>query len=215
MRVALPVAAIFSLACGTSGTSPGGPDAESPKEAEAATPSPCAELDPSGSLTTFDGQPCGWALRPTSDAGVELVHSTLSPTSRAGETPPPCGLLPCTYRGVETPAGPLVVVEVADAHSEAPSGVWLGVVQGDRLAFVDLWEDAGDAVVDAGITIGPAHALAPFDCEGTIALFAEARLPGASRVPAPASLLTREGAVADEATTVQRARCEPLRIGLP
>lgn len=204
-----------ALACGTGGSAPGTPDAEAPEELEDDAPSPCSELRIDGALAAFEGKPCPWALRPSADAGVELVHSTASPTSTPGETPAPCLSLPCSFRGVETPLGPMVIVEVADAGSEVPAGVWLGFVQGETLSFVDLWDDAGDPVMDDGIAIGPAHALTPFDCEGRLALFSAPRLPGAAAVPPPASLVGREGAVDAQAGALRRERCETLPLALP
>lgn len=216
-RVVLVAALSWAaLACGTSGTSggaPGEPEAEAPEPPS--TPAPCGDLETRGALAVFDGRPCPWVLRPMGDARVELVHATTAASTRAGEVPPPCTSLPCTFRGIETPLGPLVVVEVAGAGSEVPSGVWLGWIRGDSLSFVDLWDDAGDPVMDDGIEIGPAHALAPHDCEGTLALFATPRVPGAATVPAPASLLGREGTLDASGGEVQRERCDPLRIGLP
>jgi hypothetical protein len=213
-RCALAIVAWAAVACGTSGGSPGTPEAESPTESETKPVVPCGEVSPIGALATFDGTPCAWTLRP-SDAGVELVHSTPSPTTRNGEMPEPCESMPCTFRGVDTPAGPFVIVEVAAADSEVPSGVWLGVVEGEALSFVDLWEDAGDSIVDDGIDLGPAHALAPFDCEGTLALFAHPRIPGARAVEAPTALRAREGALDPSAGTLQRERCDALPLNLP
>lgn len=161
----------------------------------------------------FEGQPCGWALRTGADSAVELVQSTKTPSRRVGTVPPPCEAGTCVYRGIDTPLGPVVVVEVAGVESEVPTGVWLGLVEGDQLRFVDLWEDAGDPVIDEGIALGPAHTLAPFDCEGSLALFAQPRIPGAEVMPAPSSLVAREGAVSGDA--VQRVRCDALPVGLP
>ena len=129
--------------------------------------------------------------------------------------PAPCETMPCSVRGVETPAGPMLIVEVGGAESEMPAGVWLGVVLGQQLRFIDLWDEGGELVVDDGVSLGPAHTLAPFDCEGVVALFAESRLPGAQDVPAPESLRSREGAVADGGPDVVRARCESVSVGLP
>ena len=214
-RAVASAALTLVVACGTSGGgSPGTPEAEAPSDRDVGRPSPCGEVDSAGALTTFSGSPCAWTLRPGADAGVELVHSTKMQTRSAGEMPLPCETLPCSVRGVETPAGPVLIVEVRGAESEVPAGVWIGVAAGEHLRFVDLWEEAGDVVVDNGISLGPAHALAPFDCEGAVALFAEARLPGAEAVPAPVSLHEREGVIGSEAS-VGRTHCEPLWVGLP
>lgn len=212
--LAIVAVAVATFACGTSGGSPGAPEPESPTQPEVKAAAPCRDISPIGALAMFDGSPCSWALRP-SDAGVELVHSTVSPTTRSGELPEPCESLPCTFRGEDTPVGPFVVVEVPASGSEVPAGVWLGVVLGETLSFVDLWDDAGDPVVDDGIDLGPSHALAPFDCEGTLALFVQPRVPGARAIEAPAALRAREGAVGPGVDDVQRSRCDPLPLRLP
>ena len=215
-RAAASVALALVASCGTSGGgSPGTSKAEAPEDREVLAPSLCGDVDLLDALATFSGSACAWTLRPGNDANVELVHFMKTQTRSAGEMPAPCESLPCNVRGVETSAGPLLVVEVGGADSEVPAGVWLGVALGEQLRFIDLWGEAGEVVVEDGISLGPAHTLAPFDCEGSVALFAAARLPGAKAVPAPASLLRREGAVADEAAAVTRARCEPLPVGLP
>ncbi|MCR9163174.1 MAG: hypothetical protein ACE37F_33405 [Nannocystaceae bacterium] len=202
------------MACGTSGGSPGTPQAESPTETEVDTVPPCAEISAVGALAAFAGSPCPWTLRPTG-AGVELVHSTVPPMTRSGVMPEPCESLPCTFRGVETPVGPFVIVEVPGSGSEVPAGVWLGTVEGETLSFIDLWADAGEPVIDDGIELGPPHALAPFDCEGTLALFVQPRIPGARGLaPAPA-LRDREGPVASSAGALDRTRCEALPLHLP
>lgn len=216
LRAVVFVALVLVAGCGTNGGgSPGTPQAEAPEDRDVLPPSPCGDVDLIGALATFSGSPCTWTLRPGSDAAVELVHSTKTQTRSAGEMPPPCETSPCSVRGIETSTGPLLVVEVGGTESEVPAGVWLGLALGEQLRFIDLWEEAGDVVVDNGISLGPAHALAPFDCEGNVALFAQARLPGARAVPAPASLLSREGAVANDAADAIRERCEPLPVGLP
>lgn len=216
MRRAVAFVLALVAACGTNGGgSPGTSNAEVPEDRDVLPPSLCGDVDSLDALATFSGSVCAWTLRPGNDAIVELIHSTKTQTRSAGEMPPPCESLRCSVRGIETSAGPLLVLEVGGTESEVPAGVWLGVALGEQLRFIDLWGEAGDVVVDDGISLGPAHALAPFDCEGSVALFAEARLPGAKAVPAPASLRRREGAVANEAAAVTRARCEPLPVGLP
>ncbi|MBV1857971.1 MAG: hypothetical protein KUG77_06125 [Nannocystaceae bacterium] len=210
------VALALIAGCGTNGGgSPGAPEAEAPLDRNEVPGSSCGDIDPDGALATFSGSPCGWTLRPQDDGTVELVHSIKTPTRSAGVMPLPCETLPCSVRGLETPVGPVLVLEVRGLESEVPAGVWLGVVLGNSLRFVDLWEDAGAVVVDGGISLGPAHALAPFDCEGTLALFPEARLPGGAAVPPPVSLQRRAGALASEAAAVSRGRCELLWVGLP
>lgn len=215
-RAVASVALALIAGCGTSGGgSPGAPEAEAPLDRDEVPRSSCSDIDPVGALATFSGFSCGWTLRPGDDGTVELVHSMTTPTRSAAEMPLPCETSPCSVRGLETPVGPLLVLEVGGAESEVPAGVWLGAVLGDSLRFVDLWEDAGAVVVDGGISLGPAHALAPFDCQGALALFPEARLPGAAAVPPPVSLQRRAGALASETAVVSRARCELLSVGLP
>ncbi len=210
------VALALNAGCGTGGGgSPGTPEAEAPEDPDQVQPSLCAEVESGGALTTFSGSVCGWTLLPVGEGSVELIHFMNTQTRSIGQMPSPCATLPCSVRGVETPAGPLLVVEQAGPESEVPVGVWLGVVLGEQLRFIDLWEEAGDLVVEDGISLGPAHALAPFDCEGVVAVFAEPRLPGAAAVPTPVSLQSREGAVAQDNPALTRARCERLSVELP
>jgi len=210
--------AVAALACGTSVGSPATQDAESPVEVEAPVPEavPCTEIDWRRALTTFEGTPCAWVLEDGDDARVELSQAIETSSPRAGVMPAPCERVRCVFRGRETAVGPLIEVEVAAADSEIPSGVWLGMVEGDALSFVDLWDDAGDPIFDDGISIGPPHTLAPYDCEGTLALFAQSRVPGIETGTAPAMLQAREGPVsAASGSELPRARCSPISLALP
>ena len=74
-------------------------------------------------------------------------------------------------------------------------------------------DDAGEPVIDSGISVGPAHALAPFDCDGVLAFLVEPRVRGAESVPAPRSLVDRE--LRPTGANLQRANCVPLSLSLP
>jgi hypothetical protein len=168
-------------------------------------------------LTTFDGDACPWVLT-RDDALLELASS--APEANAGhdgEVPPGCVDRPCDYAGKGTSIGPLVIATQRSPQSEMPDGVFLGFVAADgKLAFVDLWEDAGEDVSDAGTSLGPAHALAPFDCGGKLGLFAAPRTVAGKTVAPIPSLVAREGIyTGSDPSTFDRTTCKPLAWRLP
>lgn len=211
MRVPIVLLLTALGACGTGGGgTPGSPAAAAPEQQEPAVPS-CAEVERTDALAVFDGRTCPFVLRPAQETEVELVQFQPTPVRHGGRVPAPCETAGrCVFQGVDTPIGPLVVAEVRSAESEVPEQVWLGHVDGERLQFTDLWDEAGPAVIDGGIALGPAHALAPYVCDGALALLAEPRLPGA--LDAPPSLRAREAVPSDAAG---RADCARLVVDLP
>lgn len=212
------LAAIIVGGCGTSGGGPPGtPTAASPRE-QAPDKPVCAELNREGVVAAFDGSPCGWTLRVSADELLELTVSTPEPGRTSGAVPPGCVDAACVYRGTATAVGPVLIAEVVGTESEVPAGAWLGWVKGDSLSFVDLWEDT-EPVLEQGISLGPAHGLAPYICGETLALFADARLPGADTVSPPPALVARQGPVealdAPSGPAVDRSTCRRVAIGLP
>ncbi len=207
-------------ACGSgSGTTPDAPQPSGPSDANpAAAPPPhtqCGELRREGLLASFDGPTCGWTLRVETDGALEFVHTTLPPSVMRGEVPEPCAQMPCRFRGGSTTLGPLVLAEAVESSSEMPGGVWLGYVRDGELHFIDLWHGAGEPIVDDGVPIGPAYALAPFDCNGTLATLAMPRFSGADVMDPPADLRAREAVLVGPATTIDRDSCRALPIDLP
>ncbi len=206
-----------ALACGTN---PGpSPDADpvDPAAEPARPPEPaCRAVDVHRSATSFAGERCPWTLRVRDGDGLELV-STDPEDDRtfAGPAPPSCAERPCSYRGRSTSAGPLVLVTTLAFESEMPAGVQLGFVSEGALRFVDLWEDGGPEVFDGGVSLGPAHALAPFDCGGALALRAASRTVAGDGVAPPPSLRARERMASDPGSPVPTHGCAPVSLELP
>lgn len=153
----------------------------------------CRPSPGGGAWVRFAGSECAWELR---DEGERLIIESLavegSPLAGRGEVPDGCRTSTCVYHGVWTDAGPVLLAVVPSSHSEMPSDVLLGLTHGGQLAFTSLWDGAGEPV-DSDLTpVGPAHALAPFWCEGALALLAVARFDIVGSPP-PASLRAREG----------------------
>ncbi|WP_266217793.1 hypothetical protein [Paraliomyxa miuraensis] len=152
----------------------------------------CQPGSDQGVWARFEGQACAWEL---ADDGDGLVLSSLAPSGASparGAMPEPCRSTTCVYDGVLTSAGPLILAVVPSYESEMPSDVWLGFVDGERLLFTSLWEDAGESVESDYTWVGPAHALAPFVCGDALALLTVARID-ATGVVVPDALRAREG----------------------
>jgi hypothetical protein len=183
-------------------------------------PSPCREHDDPAALATFAGARCPWLLRV--DSG-RLVLGSLDPDPlpEVSGALPECGPVPCTFDGAETSLGPMVVASVPSAHSEMPARVHLGVVAPTKtLVFVDLWAGAGETVMSDSTPLGPALALAPFDCRGELGLFAVPRLDIDRELEPPAELRAREGLYALDGpepvvAPIDRAGCKRLDVPLP
>ncbi len=150
---------------------------------------------------------------------MELV--SLDPSSEGaarGSMPDACSTNPCDFSGRHVQLGPLLVVEQRSPYSEMPANVWLGwVATGGQLIFVDLWEDAGDPIVDQGTEIGPAHALAPVDCNGVVGLRAMPRLESSPGESARPQLLAREGIYgeAEDVAPLPTEACKPISWRMP
>ncbi len=208
---------LLGLACGAgSGTTPRVEPGEVDPGASAQPK--CKAFDVVAALTTFEGSGCPWLLS-RDDAVLELQSLELDAAAPyEGELPAVCVSQPCDWDGRATSVGPLVLATQRSPRSEVVAGALLGFVGADgKLAFVDLWEGAGDAVFDEGTDLGPAHGLAPFDCGGRLGLFAAARTEaGASVQPVP-SLRAREGVYTGASTkrAVDRSRCAAIDWPMP
>jgi hypothetical protein len=205
------------LGCGAgSGTTPQIEPGDADPGA-AATPK-CKTFDVDAALTTFEGGACPWLLS-RDESLLELQSLDLdAPPPYEGELPAVCATRPCDWAGRTTSIGPLVLAMQRSPASEVAAGVSLGFVGADgRLAFVDLWEGAGDPVFDEGTELGPAHGLAPFDCAGKLGLFAAARTDAGTTVQPVPSLRAREGVYTDASTKrdVDRSRCTAIDWSMP
>lgn len=169
-------------------------------------------------LSTFAGPVCPWVLRREQQV---LVLTSLDPqaqSSSRGQVPSGCEDRACGFSGYFSPGlGPLLLVEQPHPDSEMPSAVHLGYVDGVRIDFVDLWQGAGPPELDQGVELGPSHALAPFDCGGTLGLFAVPRTNAAKALAPAFGLRSREGKLgpAGALQQVPRTSCVRIELALP
>ena len=192
-------ASLFGLcasACSQSATT--GDDGQGPPSVEPVAAAPACAPGSTDPLLAFAGSRCPWELVAAGD-GVRL-RSLLPepPAAIAGVLPERCKAARCSFEGIESSVGPLVLAVLPSPHSEMPAGTWLGAVLDDRLRFIDLWEGADEGVVGDGTPLGPAHALGPHDCGGELALFVVDRLDAAQGVAPREPLLARQGRVVAE-----------------
>ena len=215
LRAGLVLAmALTTVACVQPAT---GEEHSAPPPVEPEVTAPACDAAPADALAVIDTRQCPIALRRV-DGELMLHRLEPQPTPGVrGTAPEVCERRPCSYEGIDTTVGTLVFATVTAAESEMPAGQWLGVEIGGRLRFVDLWEGAGDDVIVDGTTLGPGHALLPYDCDGKLVLRAAARIDSTD-VPLPPALQAREGTpVADgpDAVTmapVSGADCQALAV---
>ncbi len=102
----------------------------------------------------------------------------------------------CTYDGVDTALGPVLVAVRSDPSHELPAEVFIGAaLGGDVVAFAPLWH--GPRVEVDHTDVGPAHALVPWVCpQQGLVLHRGVRLPGLPDEPPTAELLAHEGVYA-------------------
>ncbi|MEM9455977.1 MAG: hypothetical protein AAGF11_17485 [Myxococcota bacterium] len=196
----------------------------SPSVAPGAEPEPsaCSPATARGVWARLPGDPCAWELRDhSSDDGLALYDLARPDIAAArGDAPSPCRAHTCVYHGALTSAGPVVLAIVPSARSGMPSDVQLGVVHDAELAFVSLWDGAGEPVVTDLTSVGPAHALAPFVCGEALALLAVERLPAGHGQTLPHRLRAREGrvdaaALDRPAGAVDRDGCTAIDLPIP
>jgi hypothetical protein len=187
------------------------------ESARSSTCRPPGDVEP---VLSFPGSRCDWLLiRDSSGVRLRSLEADAD-ADRAGVLPERCLEDRCVFEGAQTRLGPLVVAFERSATSEMPAGVYLGVLDDDRLRFVDLWAGAGEPVHGDATELGPAFALAPHACHDVLALFVEPRFAIAGQDEPPAELRAREGGIAFEgstlrATSVEREGCVALDLALP
>lgn len=185
------------------------------------------EAPSTSAIVVLQDAPCAWVAERV-DAGT-LAWKHTDPrvgTEFRGALPEPCVRLACEADARTSPWGPLVVLYVPSAESEMPGGAWLGVPWKGEVAFVDLWAGEEEIVWSDHTPLGPAHALAPFDCQGELALFAVERFATGQASEPSDGLKAREGrfsgpvSVADETEppagqgNASRSGCERLAWSL-
>ncbi len=104
-------------------------------------------------------------------AGGEVLAS--------GPVPEDCGaaLERCALWGLVDELGPVLLAAVRGPESEVPVQVHVGWLDAGRLGFAPTWY--GLPSVADHTRVGPPWALAPFACDGALALLPAARLPEA------------------------------------
>jgi hypothetical protein len=175
---------------------------------------------------------CGLALE-FDAAGSELIvrpRARPNPLIEAepiarGLAPEACGPAAsrCELFGVTDRLGPIVIAGVRGSESEMLTQVFVGWVEGQRLAFVETW--FGPPSVVDHTRVGPAWALAPFDCSGVLQLLPAPRLPEADHEDPPDQLPPVAGAwsIDDQGlaqppaqpSTTDPANCRALIPALP
>lgn len=129
-----------------------------------------------------------------------------------GPAPIACGpdLDGCELSGViDERHGPIVIAAERGHESEHPVQVHLGIQVEGNLAFIPSWY--GESSIVDHTRIGPAFALAPFDCAGSLRLLPAARLPEAEGEAVPAALIMRAG----QWWIGDRGRASPPQIAAP
>ncbi len=217
------VLGLWVCACSTQSTTPtegkAGPPSVTPGS-EAGEAAGCESATAVGVWARLAAQPCDWELR---DDGDALVLQDLSPGAAApyrGEAPAGCRAQTCVYHGVMSVVGPMVLAIVPSSESEMPTDVQLGLPHEGQLVFTSVWEGSGPSVVTDLTRVGPAHALAPFVCDGALALLAVPRLDAGEGALPPQSLRVREGrvdaaALDAPAGPVERDGCTPVELPVP
>ncbi len=151
---------------------------------------------------------------------LQLRSLGLTSELAAVGTAPECRVASCRYEGVNTELGPMLIATEPAAPSEVPAAVFLGVVAGAQLVFIDLWAGAGPSVQEDSTAVGPAQALAPQRCGAQLGLFAQPRVPGIAPLQIPPALAQREGVMTldRDGGTLRPGRipgCRPLDVPLP
>ena len=203
----------LALGCGR-GAGVGGGQGAQTADADPPPP-PCKKASAAEALAVFDGGRCGWQL---TASGTEVTLVSLEPDNTpppaTGQLPEVCARGACDIVGREVALGPLLQLQVRSPYSEMPAGVWLGWVDGKALRFVDLWEGAGDPVVDQGTPIGPAFALEPVRCGESLGFAVGRRLPHGEGDP-PDALQERAGIYGDTRSDLPSAGCTPVAWTMP
>lgn len=206
---ALGLVLAAALACVPSQSGEQREQAAGPSEVVAASAEPECASPGEGVLALLEGDseahPCGLALVLEGDelqlraiTRADPSEPPSEPPSGAtvlgrGSAPAACGegLGGCELWGLLDALGPLVFAAVRGPESEVPTQVYLGFVEGERLAFVETWY--GLPSVGDHTRLGPPWALAPFDCGGELSLLPAPRLIEAGDEPVGETLRALAG----------------------
>ena len=204
-RRSAPVAILAAgLSCAT--PAPRAEPAEAVAGAPAAESPTCGEA-PAGALAILDDTPCSWSL--IVDAGALFVVAHDGAVGWRVVPPDACSPAErCTWDGVMSPLGPVVIASLIGGASEVPEGRWVGAALDDaRIYFVPLWWGEG-SIVD-GTDQGPPFALAPWICGEELVLRVEGRLAEAAVEAPPPGLVAWAGIYRSGEGGLSRAADDP------
>ncbi|NVB39999.1 hypothetical protein G6O69_19295 [Pseudenhygromyxa sp. WMMC2535] len=198
-------------------------------------PAPCPMAVVLDAPTPDTDADAGTADEADRGAGLSVVQHRPIPDAEAttepepellgrGQAPSACGVdvQRCELELHATSLGPLVRAALRGHESEVPEQVFWGWLIDAQLVFAPSWHSPS-AVADH-TRIGPAFALAPFDCAGALTLLPTPRLPAAEAETLPDALTERAGEwTLDELGQVRPPSepaalsegCTPLFEGLP
>lgn len=171
-----------------------------------------------GAAETVGAETVGFEVSEGLTADLETLLAT-------GPMPERCGdaLERCELWGVHDELGPFLLAAVRGHESEVPVQVYVGWVEDRRLVFAPTWYGLS-SVVDH-TRVGSPWALAPYDCDGSLALLPAPRLPeaaveGPSEAAAAAAgrwAIGEDGVAApiEATTTFDAASCRPVFPALP
>lgn len=174
------------------------------------------------SLEAGDGQLRVRAI-PAIGEGLASVAASGGELLATGPIPEECGeaLERCELWGVHDELGPVLLAAVRGHESEVPTQVYVGWIDGQRLGFAPCWY--GLSSVADHTRVGPPWALAPFACDGRLALLPAARLPEAEvegpneavRAAAGRWTIAEDGSVAPSEASSSTEGCRPVFAALP
>lgn len=236
---ALAMSGLLALACAPRQSGEQGEVSVGTVESAASARSCAVELpDAIGTLepsvAASSSAPCGVALEladgqlsvraiPFAGEGLASV-AAMGEVLASGPIPDACGaaLERCELWGVYDELGPVLLASVRGHESEVPIQVYVGWVDGRRLAFAPSWY--GLSSVADHTRVGPPWVLAPFACDGRLMLLPAARLPEAAVEDPSAAVLAAAGrwTIADdgsasrsEAGPADAAACRAVFSALP
>lgn len=189
----------------------------------APAPEPACTSVPAGALAYLADATCPWVLVPGEGPALTLRRTDVTAAPTIGVVPPEDCAGRCSFSGVVTALGPVLLAVRADPHSELADAAFVGAALGGRsLRFAPLW--FGRPALGDSTLQGPVHALAPWVCNDRLVLTAGPRLPGAASEEPPRALTEASGVyelVGDELRRADRPvpedmqQCNRIPLELP
>lgn len=184
-------------------------------------PTPCTPTPAEALAYLVDGT-CPWVLVGDAPA-MTLRRTDVTEPPSIGVVPPEECAGRCSFRGVVTALGPVLLAVRADPNSELADAAFVGAALGGRtLRFAPLW--FGRPAVGDSTLQGPPYALAPWVCGDRLVLLPWPRLPGAANEEASTGLRAAAGVYelagdelrrADRPVPEDMKQCTRLPLELP